>query len=403
MSCVAAAAMLGLEYVHVAFKGRAHGESVAAVEQLLALHRSFRVFDAAQMDTHARRPGATATWPFRLPCRHCMGRANLSRACAETWGAPGWLARAAFNSSFRATHCCDQRVWVADSCYDFLHCHPSWPRAWLLSKPTMQAAYAAAPKPPPRWLEGLPARPPLAAAQPGSQPGPGLAPAATQPAATQPARWGARVALHLRLGDVGSRLLPLGYYGRAVQWLRREATAEGGATKSGLKGKGRPRPRPPLFRVQTNGRPEEVLPMLALPPPLGLGGGGGDVAVDFSRYAANATSARRAPEGAAPRAGGAPALRDGGGEPLNVGLALHRLVTADVLVMSRSALSYAAAMLSNGTVLFPSCWLQHRRPLPDWVVWPCCPNPEEQPRAGKCKGEAGRTWKYRAVISSKLM
>ena len=136
MSCVAAAAMLGLEYVHVAFKGRAHGESVAAVEQLLALHRSFRVFDAAQMDTHARRPGATATWPFRLPCRHCMGRANLSRACAETWGAPGWLARAAVNSSFRATHCCDQRVWVADSCYDFLHCHPSWPRAWLLSKPT---------------------------------------------------------------------------------------------------------------------------------------------------------------------------------------------------------------------------------------------------------------------------
>ena len=134
--------------------------------------------------------------------------------------------------------------------------------------------------------------------------------------------------------------------------------------------------------------------MLALPPPLGLGGGGGDVAVDFSRYAANATSARRAPEGAAP-AGGAPALRGGGGEPLNVGLALHRLVTADVLVMSRSALSYAAAMLSNGTVLFPSCWLQHRRPLPDWVVWPCCPNPEEQPRAGKCKGEAGRTWKYR--------
>ena len=98
------------------------------------------------------------------------------------------------------------------------------------------------------------------------------------------------------------------------------------------------------------------------------------------------------------RNGTAAAASTSGMEPgaatRHVGLALHRLVTADVLIMSRSALSYAAAMLTNGSVLFPSCWLQHRRVLPTWRVFPCCADPNEQPRAGRCKGDTWkRTWK----------
>lgn len=272
-----------------------------------------------------------------------MSRANLSTACGETWRAPSWLNSAAHDASFRATRCCAERVYVADSCYDFLHCHPDWPAVWLRAKPRVQAAYAALPKPSPLWLRDLPPTPPRAAA------------------------WGMRVALHVRLNDVGSRLLPLGYYSRAVAALRRELTAA-----------------PPLFRVQTDGRPADVLRLLAKPVPVGLGleEGRGDVAVDFSHLARNGTANCGSKTAERCRAQRSADPRDA------AALALHRLATADVLVMSRSALSYAAAMLSNGTVFFPSCWVEHRRVLPSWRIWPCCADPTEQPRAGRCKGDA---------------
>ena len=122
------------------------------------------------------------------------------------------------------------------------------------------------------------------------------------------------------------------------------------------------------------------------------------VAVDFSRLCAERGCGKNASAGApGGRAGevdhAAAKLLDGRASR-HVGLALHRLVTADVLIMSRSALSYAAAMLTNGTVFFPSCWLEHRRALPSWRMWPCCPAPEGQPKAGRCKGDTWkRTWK----------
>ena len=50
-------------------------------------------------------------------------------------------------------------------------------------------------------------------------------------------------------------------------------------------------------------------------------------------------------------------------------LAFHRLVTADALIMSMSALSMAAALLNDGIVVFPSCYF--RRPLPNWRVREC--------------------------------
>ena len=70
----------------------------------------------------------------------------------------------------------------------------------------------------------------------------------------------------------------------------------------------------------------------------------------------------------------------------------HRMVTADVLVMSRSALSMAAALLSNGTVVFPRCWREFRRPLPSWRLLDCCANASEAVKGANCVQE-GRRWK----------
>lgn len=54
-------------------------------------------------------------------------------------------------------------------------------------------------------------------------------------------------------------------------------------------------------------------------------------------------------------------------------LAFHRMATADVLIMSKSALSMTAAMLNaNGTVIFPSC--HFRRPLAHWRLRDCAPS-----------------------------
>ena len=120
---------------------------------------------------------------------------------------------------------------------------------------------------------------------------------------------------------------------------------------------------------------------------LGLGGRDHDVAVDFSRLCGEKGCART-------RTNESAGVAMAGADTRDVGQALHRLVTADVLVMSRSALSYAAAMLTNGTVFFPSCWLEHRRVLPTWRIWPCCPTPSEQPKAGRCAGDSWKkTWK----------
>ena len=80
-------------------------------------------------------------------------------------------------------------------------------------------------------------------------------------------------------------------------------------------------------------------------------------------------------------------------------LAFHRMVTADYLVMSRSALSMAAALLTNATVLFPACWREFRRPLPNWRMWDCCTDPSEVPKGGNCQSEgARRKWpQYRVA------
>ena len=112
MGCIAAAATLPqMEYVHIGFRqSHSHGESMAQVEASLGLNRSFRAFDEKAMTMIHRRPGAVNTWPFMFPCTHCMSRANLSRACAETWHKPSWLHRAATDQSFRAEVSADLRL-----------------------------------------------------------------------------------------------------------------------------------------------------------------------------------------------------------------------------------------------------------------------------------------------------
>lgn len=197
----------------------------------------------------------------------------------------------------------------------------------------MHKIYRSAPKPDPDWT--------ARAAPVGT--------AITGPARSQ--AWGAKVVLHLRLGDVNERALPVGYYVRAVELLRRELSSASA--------------RPPLFRVQTNGLPADVAMMRRQ-----HGGALGrpDVLVDFSKYSPEVSA--RVP----------------------LGLAFHRMVTANYLVMARSALSMAAALLSNGTVFFPRCWLGFRRPLPHWRLLDCCANASEAVKGANCVTE-GRQWR----------
>jgi hypothetical protein len=132
---------------------------------------------------------------------------------------------------------------------------------------------------------------------------------------------GARVVLHIRRNDVGQRKLPASYYARAIAALREELR-QGGK---------------PLFRVQTDSadfwrefrRHKAVV-------------GAVDIVVDYAKNT-------------------------------SLNLTFHRMVSADVLVMSASSLSMAAALLRHrqGVVLFPECYKDIRRPLPSWRLWRC--------------------------------
>ena len=52
--------------------------------------------------------------------------------------------------------------------------------------------------------------------------------------------------------------------------------------------------------------------------------------------------------------------------------ALYELIESDVLVGSRSSLSYGAGLIGNQTFIIPSCFDRH--PLPHWSVAPCSEN-----------------------------
>ena len=330
LTCIAAALALGLEFVHLPFVGKAHGEDPREMERFMDLGRFFRPL-ARPMRRVKRYPSSWSTWPFAGPCRFCMNSANLSHTCDQTHFAPSWLRKIETNRSFRADACCAERVYVADNCFDFMNCHADWPGLWYRARPAMQAHYHAVPKPLAAWTEGF---------------------------QSPPREHGPNVVLHVRLGDVGERRLPPGYYSRAVRAVRAEFGGDGRA--------------PPLFRLQTNGWPENLRTLFEHPDVAG-----GHVVVDHSKY-----SVERA---------------------TGLGVSFHRMVTADVLVMGRSSLSMAAALLSNGTVYFPRCWDQHRRPLPHWRLLDCCADPHEVPRGGDCAGDppGEAKWKRRKRSAQK--
>lgn len=217
MSCLAAAVHLGAEYIHVPFRGRAHGEDVKGQEQFMGFATMFRKL-SPPMRTVPRKPSSAPTWPFNKPCRFCLARGNLSSTCAQTHYLPSWIRKAETNLTFRREACNDHSVFVSDNCYDFLNCHPEWPAVWLRARSVMHQLYTSVPKPDPAWTERL--------------------------SPSEESAWGGRIVLHARLGDVGERALPVGYYARAVETIRTEMRE----AKRG----------PPLFRVQTNGLPGDV-------------------------------------------------------------------------------------------------------------------------------------------------
>ena len=190
-----------------------------------------------------------------------------------------------------------------DNCWDYFNCHPHWPGLWNDVKPRVQQAYFSTPKPDPEWLHGFELQ------QPNVQQrvrAPGSA---------------VRVAVHARFDDVGHNRLPPTWYAKAITQALDSVAA------------GR---KHAIVRIQTNGKPRDVEPILTLLDRATLA----RVVVD---WAANTS----------------------------LSLAFHRMVISDVLVMSRSSLSNAAALLSDGIVYFPSCWASDRRPMPHWRLLPC--------------------------------
>ena len=150
------------------------------------------------------------------------------------------------NRSFRASQCCAEQVLVSDNCFDFFNCHEDWPRLWHRVQLKMRAHYLAVTKPKPAWTEGL---------------------ALLQPSLNLARPYGATVVMHVRLGDASERRLPMGYYIRAILALRAELSKDGRG--------------PPIFRLQTNGLPANLRPLLQHP---AINGTDGLVVADHSKY-----------------------------------------------------------------------------------------------------------------------
>ena len=181
------------------------------------------------------------------------------------------------------------------------------------------------------------------------------------------------VVLHVRRGDSRGQL-PLGYYASAIASLQAEmgtavsgARSPDGSDRAGqMRQAGHTSAVPLLFRVQTDGKPSDVEPLLSDPQ-----------LFTAQQTAAQAHASSSVPDATRRFGLGSRAVTRRSANVVvdysrneSLALAFHRMVDADVLVMSRSSLSMAAALLSNGTVLFPACW-RDRRPLPHWRLWPC--------------------------------
>tara|TARA_B110001452_G_scaffold152919_1_gene127240 strand:- start:149 stop:1267 length:1119 start_codon:yes stop_codon:yes gene_type:complete len=302
LSCVAVAAALGLDYVHVPFRSTStkpgkptvYWDDAKPLEGFYAFDQLYPVWRSG-MRSRSRFPTSPAWWPFNTG----NFNSDLNGACSAAHFDQSWFRLVEKGEQT----CCKEYVYSSDNCWDYFNCHADWPGIWDRVAPRLRAHYNAVAKPDPLWHTGWPTTFAEAAGQSGPR---------------------TNVVLHYRRGDVRFLRLPKEYYANAIRSLRAEL----------------PNPR---FRIQTDGTPDELQPLLQM---LRRGTGErtdpSDVTVDF-------------------RAGS------------SLQHTFHRMVAAHVLVMSRSSLSMAAGLLSNGTVLYPKCYANVRRPLPHWRLLDCPP------------------------------
>ena len=300
LSCIAVAHRIGMRYVHVPFRGSAHGENLAPLEVHVGLNRSFQLNSIGDHPRwNSRQRAAPSWWPAPYG-RHgaCSGKPYL-----YSWLLQMDLVR--HNASaYRPALCCTNVVYINDNCWDYFICHPHWPGLWNDVKPRVQQAYFSTPKPDPEWLHGFELQQPNARQR------------------VQALRSAVKVVVHARFDDVAHNRLPPNWYANTIKQALQSVAAG--------------RRQHAVVRIQTNGKPRDIEPILSLldGPTLAR------VVID---WAANTS----------------------------LSLAFHRMVISDVLVMSRSSLSNAAALLSDGIVYFPLCWASDRRPMPHWRQLPC--------------------------------
>ena len=130
--------------------------------------------------------------------------------------------------------------------------------------------------------------------------------------------WGPKVAVHIRKGD--SRFqLKIGWYVRQIDEVRQRFLQQDPN-------------HPPLFRIQTDGSGAKLVQDA---PELGAD----DIVID-------------------------------GGKSTSLAMAIHRMITADAFIMSRSSLSMSMALIGNqSTIILPDCY--ERTSLPHWIRAPC--------------------------------
>ena len=177
-------------------------------------------------DTRYRNEPRSHAAPAWFPGPKKLGPLCRIWAQSETGPPTYWLAGMHYN---RSAYCCrSDTIYMADSCFDWLYCHPRWPQNFDAA--AARRRYDATPKPDPRWLDG---------------------------SRLSSVGWGATVAVHFRANDVGARGLRVDYYVRAINALRQELTN----TSNRWGG------RPPIFRLQTDATSAQfagLAPILAM-------------------------------------------------------------------------------------------------------------------------------------------
>ncbi|CAE8660146.1 unnamed protein product, partial [Polarella glacialis] len=176
LTCMAVAAALGFEYIHVPLHHLDHKANATEIEEFLNLGAPYEHY---------------SNWRGDDPILKKRDAPNVGR-CKE----PGWIRRVELG-----TETCKadgKTLYWHDNCWDRFYCYGFAESGFLYNLvPQFQRLYFAKPKPEPNWLEGM------------------------------PGNWGAKVVMHIRGGD-GAQI-STDFYIRAREDLRKLL---GGAGKS---------------------------------------------------------------------------------------------------------------------------------------------------------------------------